>query len=68
MIFLIWSNYDGMEIEKFEEVKDAELRVAEIKAIEDDENAHYGTQIHAVIQGSEYQIETIEVTSKVRLR
>jgi len=67
MIYFIWSNYDGINIEEFKCVEAAEPRIAKIKSIEDDKDDHYGTTIYAVINGDKMDIETIEVTSKVKL-
>ena len=68
MIHFIWSDYNGVNFEEFKTVEGAEPRIAEIKAIVDDPGNDYGTIIHAVINGDEMDIETIEVTSKIRLK
>ena len=67
MIYLIWSNYDEVKIEKFKTVEDAEEKIAPLKKKEDDESDHYGTTIHAVINGNEMDIKTVEVETKILL-
>ena len=67
MIYLIWSNYDEIKIEQFKTVEEAEERIAPLKKKEDDESDHYGTTIHAVINGNEMDIKTVEVETKILL-
>ena len=66
MIFLIWKNYDGVRVEEFVDVENAEIRCAEIQRKLDLDDS-YGTEILAVINGQKMKMKTIEVTSKVRL-
>lgn len=66
-IFMIWHDYDGTYIEKFEAngqgIKRAEKRCALLLAGDDN-----GTRINAVIKGRELKIETMEVVTRVSLK
>lgn len=71
-IFIIWHDYAGNYIEKFnfEEKEKAEEKCMEIKrkkhsGISEDD---CGIQIDAVIQGKELKITTVAVVAKVSLK
>ena len=65
-IFVVWKNYDEFKIEEFSNVENAELRLARLQAGRDFEE--YGYEILAIIQGHKMVMETVEVTTKIRLK
>lgn len=72
MIFIIWSDYDGREIEKFgegiDEVALAEARLLELMNLERDPDDN-GTSIDMVIKGgTEVQYEVVEVASAIKIK
>ena len=64
-IFIIWSNYDGANIDEYDSIEAAEIAAAEIMAKEDDDN--YGTTLMAIIKGKELVFSVIETVSKVKI-
>jgi len=65
-IFIIWRHYDEINIEEFNNVEGAEPRLAQLQASIDREE--YDHEILAVIQGRKMVMESVEVTTKIRLR
>lgn len=70
MIIIIWSNYDGRNIERFGEGRDG-TALAEAKLLElhnlAEKGGNYGTTIDMVIRGNEVQYEIKEVASKIKI-
>jgi hypothetical protein len=63
--FVIWSNYDTMRIDEYQDQESAEEACTEILSKQDADN--YGTTLDGIIKGNKLKIKTIQVTSKVKL-
>lgn len=73
MIIIVWSDYDGRNIEKFGEGRDgvalAEAKLLELHNLtEEGGDGEYGTTINMVIRGNEVQYEVKEVASAVKIK
>lgn len=65
MYFVIWSNYDGLFIERTESVTVAEDKIAEIEQRGDRHD--YGTQVEIVVEGRELKWEPVQYVDKVKI-
>lgn len=62
--YIIWSNYDGNNIDEYQQKADAEKACALILSKQD---AHErGTNLDCVIEGRKINPKTIQVTAKVK--
>ena len=49
-IYIIWSDYDGINVEEFSNVKEAEARLLELYSLEKSSDSN-GTEIKDIISG-----------------
>ena len=64
MFILVWHDYDSNEIERFDKKVNAENRIAELLASEDED---YGFSLDALIEGKDVEYKIVNVVNKVKI-
>jgi hypothetical protein len=64
-IFIVWSNYDGVNVEDFIDVESAESKLNNIAIAE--EKKDYGVRIHRIIKGCELKYHIVERVKRVEI-
>ena len=65
-LYVVWSNYDGWCVERFDEEDKLLERVNELKL--EEQRGDYGTSIEVVMYGKELELVSQEVKTMWRVR
>ncbi len=65
MIFVVWHNYNGYEVERFKDIESAERRCADILHAEEKDS--YGTRIDLIVNGTEFKTTVIKRVKEIEL-
>ena len=64
-IFIVWANYDGIQIEEFLSVESAEIKLSEL-ALAVEKHSH-GTWIYKVIKGEALEYKVVERVKMIEI-